>query len=707
MKRRNFLKLMGSTTMAYAVTSCSKGEFLSLDHEDQILVDFESICRKSSPLRDFSELILFRDGERIEVYTGRAELGQGLTTALVSVVSQAFEIETNQVGVFLSNTDLCPDDGPTSGSCATSQIVWPIWCACLEIKDDIVAEGAKYLGVDSQKVCFERGAVFVKEDPNSNISMFDMKRDGVKFTNPSTTPEKVQMYRDPGLQSVRAHDVVTGKITYSGDVMVGRCRYGGFFSPPEFRTGYHLKSGDPTAALAVEGVVTAGNIKGQGPFVVAETFPALQEGMAAIDRKAMRPKKLKPIRLLSQIRAEAELKKTREETGDVELKMKDCPHILRETYTTHLTNVAFIEPQTSVAVVADGEAHIWDSTQHAHLQRQMVARETGIPEDRVHVAGANVGGGFGGKIGHRAAMEAALIAQETGLPIKRLYSRAEVFQRFSRAKEVVAVDLVSGVDSDGKIIARSIDIFQDEGFGTTDIYKIPNSRVRLYHVPQYRLAIRHATIRGTSYTQDVFALESHMSSLAHSIGMDPLDFRLKNVRWHRDLLKLGAEMIDYGRYRPPKDHGLGLSIINHGGRQLGALFVEVGVDRATGKITIDRMRATFDIGLVICETMASSGIFGALMWGVSYALKEELKVDENRILTDSFADFDIARFEDVPDMDIKFISTYGKGTSPRGCGEMPLPLVAPAIANAVYNAVGVRLFGTPFTPEKVLAALEG
>ncbi len=708
MKRRDFLRLIGSSTMAFAVTSCSDRKANPLfgkTGQELEFVDFEILCRSINPIRNFSELVLFKDTKRVEVYTGRSELGQGLTTVLVSIVSQAFEIEPNQVDVFLADTNLCPDDGPTSGSSTTRDIAWGIWGACLEIKDDIIAEGAKLLGVDLTEVRFSQGTVFVEKGTKSRISMFEMSRDGITFTNPNTTPQRVQMYRDAGLKSVRALDVVTGKLKYAGDIMAGTCRYGGFFTPPEFRTGYKFQPVDLRATLAVPGVITAGNMGQRGPYVVAETFPALQEGLAMIDRKSMVPKKNELVKNLSQVREHAILRKTVEDTGNVEQHLKSCRHTLSETYTTHHYNVAFLEPQTSVAIVSDDEAHVWDSTQHAHRQQQVVARYTRIPVERVHITGTNVGGGFGGKIGHKSGAEAAVIAQATGLPIKRMYSRAEVFQRLSRAKEEVAVDLISGVDDSGKIIARSANIYQDEGNGLTEIYDIPNSRIRLFQVSQKNMGIRHATIRGTSFTQDVFAMESHMSSLAHSISMDPLEFRLKNALWHQDLLHTAAEMIGYGAYQPPEDHGLGMAIINHGGQQLGALFVEVGVDRKTGRITIQRMRAAFDVGIVMCETTATIGVIGALIWGLSITMKEELKFDESRILTNSFAGYDIARFSDIPDMQVKFIKTFGDGLSPRGCGEMPLPLIAPAVANAVYNAVGVRLFSTPFTAERVLAAI--
>ncbi len=708
MKRRDFLRLMSSSTMAYAVTSCSNQQgdpIPGTPRPKMEFVDFEVLCRSVHPWRDFSELVLLRESGRIEVYSGRSEMGQGLTTVLVSIVSQAFEIAPDHVDVFLSDTGLCPDDGPTSGSAATRNIGWSTWLACLEIKDDIITQGAQRLGADLADVGFSKGKVFMVEDPSSSISMFEMERDGIKFTNPETTPTKVQMYRDPGLGDQRALEVVTGRLTYAGDIMTGTSRYGGFFTPEEFRTSYRFQPVDLRGTLAAPGVITAGNLGRHGPYVVAETFPALQAALATIDRKCLVPGTKELVKNLTEVRKHAVLVKTPEDDGDVEKHLKSCRHTLKETYTTHLYNVAFLEPKVSVAIVSNGEARLWDSTQHAHRQQQMVARDTEIPLDRVHVTGTNVGGGFGGKIGHKSGVEAALISQATGLPIKRMFSRAEVFQRSSRAKEEVAVDLISGIDENGRIIARSADIYQDEGHGLTDTYDIPNSRIRLYRVSQGQMGIRHATIRGTSFTQDVFAMESHMSSLAHSISMDPLDFRLKNVLWHKELLHTAAEMIDYGAYKPPEDHGLGMAIINHGGRQFGALFVEVGVDRTTGRISIERMRAAFDIGVVMCETTATVGIIGALIWGLSITLKEELKVDGTRILTSSFADYEIARFSDIPDIKIKYIKDYGNGLSPRGCGEMPLPLVAPAIANAVYNAVGVRLFATPFTPRRVLDAI--
>lgn len=160
MKRRDVLKLMGSSTMAFAVTSCSDlkdGLFFDTPIQERELVDFEILCRGIHPCRNFSELILFRETERVAVYTGRSELGQGLTTVLVSIISQAFEIEPDHVDVFLADTNLCPDDGPTSGSSTTRNVAWGIWCACLEIKDDIIAEGAKRLGVDPTEVRFSGG----------------------------------------------------------------------------------------------------------------------------------------------------------------------------------------------------------------------------------------------------------------------------------------------------------------------------------------------------------------------------------------------------------------------------------------------------------------------------------------------------------------------------------------------------------------------
>jgi len=163
-------------------------------------------------------------------------------------------------------------------------------------------------------------------------------------------------------------------------------------------------------------------------------------------------------------------------------------------------------------------------------------------------------------------------------------------------------------------------------------------------------------------------------------------------------------MMRYGVYEPPEDHGIGFGIINHGGRQLGVVGAEVGVDRRSGQIDVVRLCGAYDIGVVINRNTTRMGVRGAMLWGLGFALFEEVDLDGHRCHTTGFSNYRIPRFSDTPPIELAFLDNQHPG-APRGCGEMPLPATLAAICNAVYDAIGVRFYTIPMTPERVLAAL--
>jgi CO/xanthine dehydrogenase Mo-binding subunit len=207
--------------------------------------------------------------------------------------------------------------------------------------------------------------------------------------------------------------------------------------------------------------------------------------------------------------------------------------------------------------------------------------------------------------------------------------------------------------------------------------------------------------------QTCFATESHIDMLAHKLGIDPLEFRRKNVEFPAfvNLIDACAEMIGYGKNELEADEGIGLAMVLHGGAQLGAIAAKVAVNRNTGKITVKHLCGAFDIGTVINLNTVTVGLRGGMAWGISFALSEEIELDGHSTKTEYFGQYGIARFSDMPPIDISFHNNHQPGGPPRGCGEMPVIPTIGAITNAVYNAVGVRFYSTPITPEKVKKAL--
>ena len=220
--------------------------------------------------------------------------------------------------------------------------------------------------------------------------------------------------------------------------------------------------------------------------------------------------------------------------------------------------------------------------------------------------------------------------------------------------------------------------------------------------------IDHATSRGTSYVQLCFATESHIDMVAASVGMDPVVFRRNNIKLPAlvSALDACAEMVGYGNYQQKPNEGTGFAIVNHGGRQLGAVAAEVSVNRTTGRVKVKRICGAFDIGTVINRNTTTVGIRGAIIWGIGYALHEEIKLSGHKTQTADLMAYHIPRFSDIPPIEIVFLNNYNP-ESPRGCGEMPVVPTIGAIANAVYSAIGIRFYSTPITPEKIKMTLKG
>jgi len=344
-------------------------------------------------------------------------------------------------------------------------------------------------------------------------------------------------------------------------------------------------------------------------------------------------------------------------------------------------------------------------TQDPFRDRYTVATELDTHLDKVHVISAPCGGAFGAKTHLGVTKEAARMARETGKPVKVVYSRLADIQKFSRYKQSVIIDISTGLSSAGNVLGRTIDFYGDGGYGSRELYSVRDARTRLFE--QTTMPARHKTIRGTSYTQDVFAIESHIDMVARAAGIEPLAFRQANValKQFHPVIDACAEMFSNWNYRPVPDQGVGFAICNHGGRQLAVIGAEVRVDRQTGDIEVLRLVGAFDVGLVINQNTASMGIKGAMIWGLGIALLEEVDLDGHRCRTTGFGNYKIARMKDIPPIDIRFVNTVTP-TEPRGCGEMPLPPTIAAIANAVYDATGVRFYELPITPGKVKAALK-
>jgi nicotinate dehydrogenase subunit B len=706
--RRQFLKAMGGAGLLYAVRFAPAAS-LQQQNPDIFVLDVDDVACVATMLDlDYTEWIAFGAGGKVSVYTGRTELGQGLKTVITAVVTQGLEIPQGKLTIVQGDTELCPDDGPTTGSSATRQVGWGFWLACEKIREDLVTRASRSLKIPAHELQYRGGAVGRKSQKSILKKAFELgsgKAVGLNV-NLNTSSSSIKEYVDLGILNVNAKQIVTGKLKYVGDVYLSGELYAGWFCPPYHRKLTGLRSVDFHAARAIPGVKMA-EVVGRHPVVAAERYSDVLKALKVIKAQWSVPERPVELRLEDESRARARLDEVKEQEGNVEAGLAASDRVLSETYTTQNTVQAPMETDTALVRMEDGgqRVTVWASSQHPFKAREIVSQFLRMPESSIRVIGMPVGGGFGGKNSNPVNAEAALLARYAGKPVKLLYSRKDQIQLRGRYKEACVIDLTTGVSVDGRMLARKIDIIHDEGFGTKDTYTIPHVLTKLYKA---EWPVDHATSRGTSYVQVCFATESHIDMVAALLGIDPVVFRRNNISLPSliSVLDACAEMIGYDNYQPKPNEGIGFAIVNHGGRQLGAIAAEVFVNRSTGHVKVKRICGAFDIGMIINKNTATVGIRGAIIWGIGYALHEEIRMNGHQTHTENLMEYHIPRFSDIPPIEITFLKNYHP-ESPRGCGEMPVIPTIGAISNAVYRAIGIRFYSTPITPEKVKMALSG
>jgi nicotinate dehydrogenase subunit B len=707
--RRDFLKACGAASMVVGFTvSCSD----EVQESEEIVkpvhdADEDDDVRHSDDVLDHEKVqwMLINPDSTATAFTGRTELGQGSKTVMTSAIAQGLKLNRKSVEIVLGDTDRCPDNGPTSGSSMTINVVWPFYVACQKIRERLLKRASEELGVSKNELTIQEGRIF-GHDASRSVAIGELKFDDIIIYHIRPGNDQgVDDYKDPGIGNVLGPDIVTGKLKYVGDLFIENMQYGGFVPHPYHFRGLKFDRPNFRKAKRIPGVLDAKRM-GRQIGVVANSFSALQKGLKAVEvnwKKPRRPQEYKPEQ---EIRKAAKLDMVIQDRGNAVEELKKAKQVFSETYVTHHTTHCPIETDTAIVQPGEGDERwqAWVSSQYPHMQREKVADKIEKPLEDIHVIGMPVGGGYGGKISNPVTRDTALLAQKTGYTLKGIYNRQNQFQQYCRMKDIVVLDLKTAVDASGNLTARKIDIMQDSGHGIGKLYKCPHSQVKHYRMRSNHL---RAVIRGTSYVQSIFGLECHMDEVARQIGMDPLEFRLKNLDYdaHRKLLQNSAEKIGYGK-NLPADRGIGMAVVNHGSDELGAAFVQVRVDGKSGEVTVEKICGTFDIGLVMNQRTCRMGIEGCFIWAIGFAMLEELEVDGYGIKTTSMWDYNVPRFEHTPAMEIDFMQVHPRYGGPRGVGEMPMVPVIAAIGNAIRDATGVRLRQLPLTKERMLAGLK-
>ena len=498
---------------------------------------------------------------------------------------------------------------------------------------------------------------------------------------------------------VDGRDFVTGKHRYPSDQNLPNMLYGKVVRPPSF--GATLISVDSQKAEQMGAtVVRDGNFVG----VAAASTEKAAAAILAVHAEWKSEPQPSSKDLFDYLKKNAVQGNDpsgdgdRFDVGSVDQALASADHRLQETYTVSYIAHVPLEPRAALAQWNGDNLTVWTGTQRPFGVRGQLAEAFRIPEERVRVLMPDTGSGYGGKHTGETAIEAARLARAAKRPVKVVWTREEEFS-WAYFRPAGVIDVKSGVRGDGTITAWEFHNYNSGSAGLRTYYEIPNQRIVFHETAS---PLRQGSYRALAATANHFARESHMDEMARAVKMDALEFRLKNLKDERlrAVFQAAAKQFGWGK---SKTAGQGFGM-GGGYEKLGniATFAEVRVDRKSGEVRVVRVVSAFECGAIVNPDNLRNQIEGSNVQGLGGALFEAIEFENGKILNGKLSQYRVPRFSDVPVLETVLLDR--KDLPSVGAGECPMIGLAPAIANAIFDATGVRLRSLPLVPDGLKAA---
>lgn len=634
----------------------------------------------------------------ITVYTGKAEVGQNIRTSLTQAVGEEMSVPVEKIRLVMGDTKLTPFDRGTFGSLTTPVMNLQLRRVASAAREVLVGLAATRWRVDRKALVATEGKV---TDPTGHRSIeYAALAKGQQLT--ATLPAQdplipATQWKVAGqsLAKVDGRDFVTGKHRYPSDQTLPGMLHGKVLRPAAF--GATLGSLDTQAAERIPGVTVVhdGNFVG----VAAPTADVASRALAAIkaewksDPQPSHKDLFEYLRTNAMEGADATGDAGRYSVGSVEEAFAAAAdRRLQQTYTVSYIAHVPLEPRAALAQWEGDSLTVWTGTQRPFGVRSELAEAFRISEDHVRVLMPDTGSAYGGKHSGETALEAARLARAAKRPVRVVWTREEEFT-WAYFRPAGVIDVGAVVGKEGTITAWEFHNYNSGAAGIRSYYDIPNQRIQFH---PSRSPLRQGSYRALAATANHFARESFMDELAHSVPMDPLEFRLNHMKNDRlrAVFEAGARKFGWGRARV-SGQGFGLG---GGYEKLGyvATFAEVTVPPRSGEVKVVRVVTAFECGAIVNPDNLRNQIEGANMMGLGGALFEAVEFENGKILNGRMSAYRVPRFRDMPVLETVLVDR--KDLPSAGAGECPMVGLAPAIGNAIFDATGVRLRSLPMVP---------
>jgi len=644
---------------------------------------------------------------RVTCFSGKVELGQGVTTALAQLLAEELDVDYASVDVVLSDTDRCPYDMGTFGSMSMPMFGPALRGAAAEARAVLLAMAAERLDAPAARLRAKSGVITDPDAPGKQIAyaqLVEGKRIERHLANVPLKP--VVQFTIAAHPAARkdALDKVTGKGKFAADFSFPGLLHGRIVRPPAH--GAKLLSADTSAAETFGArVVRQGNL-----VAVLHERPDLADRALSMVKAQFEPAPagVNDKTIFDHLLKTAPPARPAGGSGDLAAGEKESAAIVEATYLNSYVAHAPIETHSATATIEDGKATVWVSTQAPFMVRGQVAQALGFPQQNVRVIAPYVGGGFGGKTAGPQAVEAAVLAKATGKPVQVVWNRAEEFF-FDTFRPAAVVKIRAGISGTGRIALWDFNVVGAGEREANPFYEIPNKRALSAGGwqggnPPGMHPFEVGAWRAPSVNTNSFARESHMDMLAAKAGIDPLEFRLNHLSdaRMRRVLEAAARQFGWKAAKGPSGRGVGVACGIYSNARSAAM-AEVSVDPGTGRVQVKRMVSALDVGWAVNPDGMRQQMEGSLTMGLGYTLSEEVRFQDGDVLDRNFGSYELPRFSWLPKIETVIVDN--PGVPALGGGEPPIITVGAVVANAVYDATGARVYQLPMTPERVLAAL--
>ena len=658
---------------------------------------------------DFNTYLRIAPDGRVTCFVGKIEMGQGNMSALAQLLAEELDVAYDSVDMVMGDTDLCPYDMGTYGSMSIRQFGPALRGAGAEARAVLLQMAAEQLQSPAERLQVKAGVVTESSAPAKRVTYGQLvqgKRIERRLQNVPLKPVKAFTVVGQSPRRKDALEKVNGKAKYAGDYLPAGLLHARILRPPSREAT--LKSVDISAAEKVPGVRVVR--EGDLIAVLHERRDVADQALGLIKAQFDRPQPaVDDKNIFDHILKTAPQPRTVHESGALAEGEKLAATVVEETYLNSYVAHSAMETHSATAMIEDGKATLWASTQTPFPLKQQVAQALGFTPQNVRIITPYVGGGFGGKTAGGQALEAARLAKITGKPVQVVWDRAEEFF-YDTFRPAAVMKVRAGMTSAGRLVLWDYKVYGAGDGEARQFYDVPHQRTLsaggwMGGNPAGMNPLAVGAWRAPSANSNTFARESHIDVLAAKLRVDPVEFRLSHLTDRRMIrvLETVAKQFGWKPGRAPSGRGVGVACAADTGSFV-ATMAEVAVDKRTGHVQVKRIVCAQDQGVIVNEDGSRQQIEGCITMGLGYTLGEEVRFRGSEVLDRNFDTYSIPRFSWVPKIETILIQNPDSPAS--GCGEPSIAPMGAVVANAVYDAVGAGLLQLPMTPARILEALK-